>query len=125
MEGDNLPLDRLLALLANHRRRYALYYLHGVETRVVTLDELADRLQRWELEWDRRAEPTSAGHRERIRLTLHHEHLPRLADANLLDYDAHSRTVRNREERAVADLVRTDSMELPHLRALFRPPSTK
>lgn len=118
MGANQQSLEQLLKLLANRRRRYVLYYLDEVETAVVTLDQLADQLVEWEREWDR-YEGTTQTHRECVRIALHHNHLPRLADANLIDYDARTETVRNWEEPSLVQWARNDLDELPRLRALF------
>lgn len=117
--GANQPsLGRLLELLANRRRRYVLYYLDEVETAAVTLDELADQLIEWERDWNGYEGPT-ATRREDVRIELHHNHLPRLADAALIDYDARTETVRNWEEPSLVRWAQDDLDELPRLRALL------
>lgn len=112
-------LDRIFDLLASRRRRYVVYQLNEAETAVVTLDELADQLVEWERDWDGRDDRERATYRDRVRVTLHHNHLPRLADAGLIDYDARSQTVRNWEEPSLKQWATNSQEELPHLRAVF------
>lgn len=118
METKQPSLAHLLELLANRRRRYALYYLDEVETTVVTLDELTDQLVEWEHEWDG-YEDSMDTHRESVRIALHHNHLPRLADAALIDYDDRTEIVRNWGEPSLIQWAQNDLDELPRLRALF------
>lgn len=120
MREDRRSLGQLLALLTEKRRRYALYHLNDAETRTVTLDELADQIVTWEDRWERN-ESAKAERRANTRVTLHHNHLPKLADADLIDYDTRNRivTVRRVEELSTTDWVQSNQAELPHLRALF------
>lgn len=113
-------LDAVFELLAARRRRYLLYYLEDEDAEpVVELDDLADRISAWEEEWtDEDAVETDSP--DAIRDDLHHVHLPRLADAGLVEYDARTRTVRNRETPNVEQWVRNEKQELRRLRDLFR-----
>ncbi|WP_435175134.1 DUF7344 domain-containing protein [Halorussus sp. AFM4] len=119
-------LDTVFELLADRRRRYALYCLAAVgEDRVLDLDDVAARVAEWEREWEASGDGEDAGdsdsgdRRERVRVDLHHNHLPRLADAGLVDYDARTGTVRNWEAPSLDRWVPDESDELPHLRALL------
>lgn len=77
------------ALSASHRRRL-LYYLSNAEES--TVEELASVLSGWEV--TRTGTMHTAADRSAIHIQLHHNHLPRLADAGLVDYDADAGTVR-------------------------------
>lgn len=153
-------LDAVFELLADRRRRYALYHLAEVgEDRALDVEDVAARVAEWEREWDATGNPadatgggpestdstggksdaadptggpadatgaepgatdsTSTDRRERVRLDLHHNHLPRLADAGLIDYDARTGTVRSREAPSLDRLVPEDSAEFPRLRSLL------
>lgn len=112
-------LDRIFGLLANRRRRYVLYSLNEAEDTVLELDDVAARLAEWERRWNGRDDGEDFDQLERIRITLHHNHLPRLADAGLIDYDARHGTVRNWEEPSLERWAKNDQHELPHLRAVF------
>lgn len=82
-------------LLANERRRHTLQYVHQ-RTGAVGLDELATQIVDWEQE-----DTTEVGHmnhedhHERVVVSLYHAHLPKLADAGVLDYDADRGTVQS------------------------------
>lgn len=119
MEDIPVTFDRLFEMLANHRRRYVLYHLNDVENAVVTLDELADQLCTWERDWADQTEQRKGKHRECIRTDLHHVHLPKMADAGIVDYDARSGSVRNRIGDSLFETVEQESDECPHLETLF------
>jgi len=82
--------DQFYQVLASSHRRRLLYYL--LENEESTLSELTSVLSGWELT---PAKPmqTSAD-RSEIRLYLRHNHLPRLDDADLVEYDGETGTVR-------------------------------
>lgn len=80
-------LDVVFDLLSDRRRRYTLYYLHGLTDGVATVDEIADHVLSME------GEEATAG-RSRIVTSLQHVHLPRLDDVGVLEHDARSETVR-------------------------------
>lgn len=75
--------DEFYAALASRRRRRTLHYL--LEAGESTVEDLATVLCGWEA--------TTTGtmqrpaDRSRRRTELRHRHLPRLADAGLIDYD--------------------------------------
>jgi len=69
-------------LLSNSRRRGVLYAVErGEET---TVEELADRISSW---------LGDAHDASSVRLSLVHTHLPRLADAGVVEYDRERGTV--------------------------------
>jgi hypothetical protein len=76
-------------LLAAERRRVALRVLdeHSLPT---GLDELADAVRDRETGTDS-PRPATA---ESVRITLHHKHLPLMADLGLVDYDPDTHCVR-------------------------------
>lgn len=119
MNESRPSLDAVFDALASRRRRYVLYYLDEVEAEsVLAVEDIAERVARWEREWDG-AERGSADERRAVRIDLHHNHLPRLADVGLLDYDARTETVRTWETPAIERWVPSDGEELPRLRSLF------
>jgi hypothetical protein len=84
--------DELFDLLAENRRRYALYTLVGTEDGLVEVDRLVDDVVIWEGRTDE--EPITDSLRERIAEELREKHLPRLADADVVEYDERSDIVR-------------------------------
>ena len=76
-------LDLIFELLSNQRRRYLLYYLSEHETGSV--DEIVEYVLTKE-----------AGKEDRhtVTISIYHDHIPKLVDAGLLEYDKRSKTVR-------------------------------
>ncbi|MFC7079662.1 DUF7344 domain-containing protein [Halorussus caseinilyticus] len=75
-------LDEIFETLAAERRRNALYVLYR-RAEGITLSELAEEIAG--------AEDADA---ERVATSLHHVHLPKLADVGVADYDPAAETVR-------------------------------
>lgn len=90
-------LDRLFKLLANERRRRILFYLDGKEGDVASIVELIDYVVVHE------AESVDDLTSDEVAIALYHKHLPKLADAGLIEYDARSRTVRYRGDGAIGE----------------------
>ncbi|UPV74021.1 hypothetical protein M0R89_15965 [Halorussus limi] len=84
--------DELFDLLAESRRRYALYTLIGTEDGLAEVDQLADEVAMWEGRTG--DEPITDALRETIAEELREIHLPRLADADIVEYDERSDVVR-------------------------------
>ena len=83
-----LPVSERHRLLAVERRRLALELLDGRST-PVTLEELAAEIAARETEQNELDETPV----ERVALTLHHQHLPELAEAGVLEYDAEAQRI--------------------------------
>jgi DNA-binding transcriptional ArsR family regulator len=98
-----ISTDTALQILANGQRRRVLRTL--VESGgTTTVDELA-RAPETDASSTAAGDATDDGHRIR----LHHAHLPKLADADLVEYDPGDDTVRYRSSDIVEDLLRTCS----------------
>lgn len=99
--GRRDPLSELLSGLARRRRREVLYYL--VEHEPVDLESVAGQIARRE----RGADP------EAVRIDLVHNHLPKLADRGLIEYDPRSGAIGliDLEDRFVALLERCRALE--------------
>lgn len=93
--------DDLFALLTHRRRRRVLAVLRDAEE-PSTLEEVAAELARRS-----RGDP-GREHLERVRLSLHHWHLPKLAAAGVVDYDPGERTVSLSERPPGTALPGTD-----------------
>lgn len=93
----DLTLDLVFDLLSNARRRHVLELLgdHDGET---SFRELTDAVARREM-----GEPVSYDQRKRVYVSLRQSHLPRLADAGVVEYDRDRGTVR---ETPLLDTVR-------------------
>lgn len=81
-------LDLVFDLLADQRRRYALYYLYDSTDGVATVDEIADHVVSLE---DQCQVDDPQSH---VITALQHVHLPKLEDAGVLEHDTRSQTVR-------------------------------
>lgn len=82
-------LTKTFDILADLHRRYVLYYLTK-ESEVVDLETLAAEIA------NRDGGQTATGrsdNRETIAIGLHHTHLPKLADAGLITFDADTGTI--------------------------------
>ena len=88
--GDLAPdLDEFYQLLGSASRRRVLYYLQ--EHPEITLEELSDVVAGWKaVEEDAVVGPRE---RDRIRISLHHTDVPRLAESDVVEYDRESREV--------------------------------
>jgi len=82
-----LSTDLLFELLADQQRRHILYCLTDQPDGVADFADLVDAVVAHEPE-------TDTDTRETIRTGLHHVHLPKLAEAGVIDYDTRSETVR-------------------------------
>jgi len=84
--------DSLFDLLSERRRRYALYVLVGTDDGLADVETLADEVAMWE------ARANDATLTDSLRTTVGEElrnvHLPRLAGADVVEYDARSDVVR-------------------------------
>lgn len=74
-------------LLAEQRRRYALYYLKGCEY-PATLNEVTEQVAVWETETNATEIPNAVY--ERIQLELTNTHLPKLVDVGVVTHDVES-----------------------------------
>lgn len=82
-------LDTVFDLLSDQRRRYVLYHLVNAGDDVVDYEDLAEQVAVWEAEGD-----PSEDHVDRVAANLYHIHLPKLTDANVIDFDQRSGDVR-------------------------------
>ena len=85
-DSETHTYDCVAHLPSASRCGYVLYYL--MKNRRGTIDELSKRLTLWEAETTN--DDVSKGDRERIAISLVHNHLPRLADHNIIEYDQRS-----------------------------------
>ncbi|WP_433632007.1 DUF7344 domain-containing protein [Halomicrococcus sp. NG-SE-24] len=86
-------VDEICRLLVDAHRRHVLYYLEIGSTKTATLDELVAYLCEAIGDFDTP---------QQVRTRLVHQHLPYLADYNVIEYDQRSETVRYREKHHIA-----------------------
>lgn len=87
--GISLSLDATLDVLSVADRRTILATLVEAPDNVVTLDELVNQLV--EQKAERSGELPSPDHLE---MQIHHLHLPKLAEVDLVEYDVRSEEIR-------------------------------
>ncbi|WP_425433275.1 DUF7344 domain-containing protein [Haloarcula nitratireducens] len=85
--GDDESHSNRFELLANKRRRSILSYLQSVDDDMVKLPELTELLAEQAVKCD-------SDRYESIAISLHHTHLPKLAENEFLEYDTQCRTIR-------------------------------
>lgn len=84
LSGDDpLTFEEILDLLGNQRRRYVLHYLCEHEETVV--HSLVTHVARRENPGP--DSPLAPTQQERLRVEIMHAHLPKLADAGLVEFD--------------------------------------
>lgn len=83
-------LDDLLEALSNARRRYALYYALGRDE--VDIGEMAMTITDW-LSAESDGMDRNVRRRDRVRTSLYHADLPKLAEAGLVTVDRRDETV--------------------------------
>lgn len=76
-----LPNDQIHQLLSARRRRYVLYYLYRYEN-PVRLPDIAAQIVKWEPQ-----EGDLVDERSQTHLALYHNHIPKLADEGIVEYD--------------------------------------
>lgn len=89
-------LSDALDALACENRRYALHYFQTRKDDLATVEDLTDYIL---------AHDCEADDSRHVRIALHHQDLPNLDDAGLIDYDARSNTVRYRGDSTTEGLL--------------------
>lgn len=84
-------LNVIFGLLGDDHRRYLLYYLRGMDGAVAEFEAAVNAVYKYEAAG---ADTDDHASWEEIRIELHHTHLPRLADAEIVDYDPRHGTIR-------------------------------
>jgi DNA-binding transcriptional ArsR family regulator len=103
--ADGLSQDEVFEVLKSPRRRYALYYLRqeGGETQ---LSDLTEQVAAWENETTPAA--LSTEQRKRVYISLYQTHLPKLDEANIVDYDRDEGIVRLGDRASDLDIYLGD-----------------
>lgn len=84
-------LGAVFDLFSNSRRRYLLEYLFTVAGDVVEFEAAVNAVYKYETAGTEAGDYSS---RENVEIALHHNHLPRLANEGILDYDRRHGTIR-------------------------------
>ena len=85
MNRTELSRDQVFEVLQSMRRRYAVHYLRR-ENCTVDFADVTDHVAAWEYN----TSPTDllSEQRKRVYISLYQTHIPALADAGIIDYDA-------------------------------------
>jgi len=97
-ESPRISYDTLFALLSDSRRRTILQVLAAESGETVDVDELIESIQT-------RSATATLDDRESILLECHHTHFPKLVDAEVIDYDSQSETVRYHRHPHLEELL--------------------
>lgn len=83
-DTSQISADIAFTILKNQRRRFALHYLKE-QSRPVKLSELAEQVAAWEE--DTTVDSLPSKKRKSVYTSLYQSHLPKLADAGVIDYN--------------------------------------
>lgn len=100
---DGFPDEDLVACLSNPRRRYAVWYLQQ-HSNPVPVATLAAEITAWEQ--DTSTTTVSQDAVERVRIALHHNHLPRLEAAGIVEHDTEREQVEATDCTRMAERLR-------------------
>ena len=78
--------DAILTAVANEQRRAILTALDDASEKSLEYEELVDRVT--DRVRDDGTRQGSAEHRQRVRIALHHSHLPKLDETGMIEYEA-------------------------------------
>lgn len=96
--------EDVLRALGNRQQRYTLY--HFLDSESATLDELADVLAGWMAATENQV--TTDVERSSLRVDLYHNHLPHLANLDLVAFDPEAKVVdRSPLSTAERELIET------------------
>lgn len=88
--GFELPLDLLFEILKNNRRRQTLQYLRN-NGNEATLSDVAEHIAA--LENDTTVKAITSSQRKRVYVGLYQCHLPKMDDADIVDFDQNRGTI--------------------------------
>lgn len=91
--GTSVPSDEVLSAVANERRRAVLRELDHTAGNTMAFDTLADHVAAQVRADD--GGRLADDHRERVRVALHHIHLPKLDACGMIVYDSETMQVRS------------------------------
>lgn len=93
--GESTSLDTIFATLKSQRRRYIVYYLH--QQGELAVDELAELIAASENGGN--CATVTDDEQETVEVGLIHTHLPKLAGADIIEYNDTTQRVRLEEDR--------------------------
>lgn len=107
---DTVPLDVALSMAANDQRRAILRYLLEADDDLVSIDDLVHEVAGNGADSRQSAHSTP----QQVQVSVQHTHLPKLAEAGIVEYDTRSDTVRYYSDAGIERLVRflSEQMEI-------------
>ncbi|AOW79979.1 hypothetical protein HTSR_0791 [Halodesulfurarchaeum formicicum] len=78
--------DRILSAIGDEHRRAILNALHSTSSKTLSYDALVERVADRIRDEETALEPDA--HRQRVRIAMHHTHLPKLEAVRIIDYEA-------------------------------------
>lgn len=102
---ENSSLDEIHRLLSEERRRCLVSHLASRADASAATDELVDAVVERES-----PRPGPANHRTRVEIDLTHVHLPRLADAGVVEYDPVAGTVQYTPSKTLEALLAVSAL---------------
>lgn len=111
-EKEQLSADAILSAVANEHRRAILHALDDASEKTLDydalVDDVADRVR------DETTERAPDEQRRRVRIELHHTHLPKLEEPRIIDYEGDTGQVRfigGDLEREILSVVETNQLQ--------------
>ncbi|WP_247001066.1 DUF7344 domain-containing protein [Halosolutus gelatinilyticus] len=107
-EIQTVSTETALRVVADPCRRSILSQLIDSEETVVTIDTLVDRISP-----ENPPPKTTGTHADPLLIDVHHIHLPKLEDANLIEYDPRTKMIRYTPNERVERVLRfvTEDLE--------------
>ncbi|WP_114579553.1 hypothetical protein [Saliphagus sp. LR7] len=108
--------ELVLELVTDQYRRKALQHLIDADEQAVHLEELVEGVAETGVhpltKQDSSPPVVESSPRDRLRLLLHHSHLPKLDEADVIEYDIRSETIRYHSTPHLEKLVAFINSEL-------------
>ncbi|WP_435092742.1 DUF7344 domain-containing protein [Halorubrum sp. N11] len=89
-------INQRFELLGQYDRRCVIRFLQEAETDHVSVDDVVDHLQK---------HGRTTDERDKLKMTLNHHHLPKLASTAVADFDSRSETLRYQGDELVETLL--------------------
>lgn len=105
----NINLEACLKLIADRRRRLLIHLLRQHDNRQTTIDDLVDRMSRWEQ--DDRADRSPD--RDQLAIQAYHTHIPMLADYGVVKFDPDGGAVQYLGHERVEDVMDSVPEDVP------------
>ena len=102
---NSTPVSDLYNVLSNPLRRALLEYFHASDEKTASLEDLVSHVRQYSFD----ARSVRSDDASFVRTQLHHVHLPKLDEHDVIEYDPRSSTVRYRPdpsfERGIEEIL--------------------